>query len=148
MIIILVKHIMRKNVFVFSKNATIKDVIDIMIENNIGSVIILENEKVIGIVTERDLVTKVLTKGLDLNLPVKEIMSSPVITISPNESVEKAAEIMTENKIKKLPVVENDKLLGIITLTDIVASGVKLEEEVLKELSNWFPVRKTGKVAG
>ncbi|MEM5825960.1 MAG: CBS domain-containing protein [Candidatus Aenigmatarchaeota archaeon] len=148
MIIILVKHIMRKNVFVFSKNATIKDVIDIMIENNIGSVIILENEKVVGIVTERDLVTKVLTKGLDLNLPVKEIMSSPVITISPNESVEKAAEIMTENKIKKLPVVENDKLLGIITLTDIVASGVKLEEEVLKELSNWFPVRKTGKVAG
>ncbi|MEM5868352.1 MAG: CBS domain-containing protein [Candidatus Aenigmatarchaeota archaeon] len=139
---------MRKNVFVFSKNATIKDVIDIMIENNIGSVIILENEKVVGIVTERDLVTKVLTKGLDLNLPVKEIMSSPVITISPNESVEKAAEIMTENKIKKLPVVENDKLLGIITLTDIVASGVKLEEEVLKELSNWFPVRKTGKVAG
>ncbi|MFH8110255.1 MAG: CBS domain-containing protein, partial [Candidatus Aenigmatarchaeota archaeon] len=122
---------MRKNVFVFSKNATIKDVIDIMIENNIGSVIILENEKVVGIVTERDLVTKVLTKGLDLNLPVKEIMSSPVITISPNESVEKAAEIMTENKIKKLPVVENDKLLGIITLTDIVASGVKLEEEVL-----------------
>lgn len=139
---------MRKNVFVFSKNASIKDILDIMIENNIGSVIILEDDKVVGIVTERDLITKVLTKGLDLSVPVKEIMSSPVITISPNESVEKAAEIMTENKIKKLPVVENDKLLGIITLTDIVASGVKLEEEVLKELSNWFPVRKPSKIAG
>lgn len=140
---------MRKNVFVFSKDASIKDVLDAMIENNIGSVVILDkNEKVIGIVTERDLVTKVLTKGLELDIPIKEIMSSPVITIPPNEKVEKAAEIMTENKIKKLPVVENNKLLGIITLTDIVASGVKLEEEVLKELSNWFPVRKPSKVAG
>lgn len=139
---------MRKNVFVFSKNASIKDVLDIMIENNIGSVIILENDKVVGIITERDLVTKVLTKGLDLNIPIKEIMSSPVITISQNEKVEKAAEIMTENKIKKLPVVDNNKLLGIITLTDIVASGVRLEEEVLKELSNWFPVKKPSKIAG
>lgn len=139
---------MRRNVFVFSQNASIKDVVDLMIENNIGSVIILENDKIVGIVTERDLVTKVLTKGLDLNIPIKEIMSHPVITISPNERVEKAAEIMTENKIKKLPVVENNKLLGIITLTDIVASGVKLEEEILKELSNWFPVRKQSKIAG
>ncbi|MEM7816282.1 MAG: CBS domain-containing protein [Candidatus Aenigmatarchaeota archaeon] len=139
---------MRKNVFVFSKNASIKDVLDLMIENNIGSVIILDDDKIVGIVTERDLVTKVLTKGLELTTPIKEIMSSPVITISPKDSVEKATEIMTENKIKKLPVVENDKLLGIITLTDIVASGVKLEEEVLKELSNWFPVRKPSKIAG
>jgi CBS domain-containing protein len=143
-----VKDIMRKDVFVLSKEATIKDALDLMLENKIGSVIVLEKEKPLGIVTERDILKKVLGEKISLEESVSKIMSSPIICISSKESVEKAAEIMTENKIKRLPVIENEKLVGIITLTDIVASGVKLEEEILKALSKWFPIRKPEKVGG
>ena len=148
MIEIKVKDIMRKDVFVLSKEATIKDALDLMLENKIGSVIVLEKEKPLGIVTERDILKKVLGEKISLEESVSKIMSSPIICISSKESVEKAAEIMTENKIKRLPVIENEKLVGIITLTDIVASGVKLEEEILKSLSKWFPIRKPEKVGG
>jgi len=147
----LVKHIMRRKLLTMTENAKISDVIELMVENHAGSVIIVDKEsgdKVVGIVTERDILCKIISERKPLDLPIKEIMTSNVITISPNETVERAARIMTENKIKKLPVVENGKLVGIITLTDIVASGVKLEDAVLEELAKWFPVRKRTYVGG
>jgi len=143
-----VRDIMKRNVLVLSKDATIKDALDLMIENSAGSVVILDKEKIAGIITERDILSKILNHNKSLDTKIEEVMTKNVITISPDEKVEKAAEIMTENKIKKLPVVESDKLIGIITLTDIVASGVKLEDEILKELSKWFPVRKPTPVGG
>jgi len=145
---IIVKDIMRKDVFVLSKEATIKDALDLLLENKIGSVIVLEKEKPLGIVTERDILKKVLVENVKLDEPVGKIMSSPLVYISSEESVEKAAETMIENRIKRLPVIENNKLVGIISLTDIVASGVKLEDEILKELSKWFPIKKPEKVGG
>lgn len=144
----LVKDIMKKNVLVLNKDATVKDVLDLMVENYAGSVIILENDKIVGIITERDILSRVVSMGKSLDTKVSEVMTKNVITISPHEKIEKAAEIMTENKIKKLPVVENGKLVGIITLTDIVASGVKLEDEILKELSQWFPIKRPTPVGG
>lgn len=143
-----VKDIMKRNVLVLSKEATIKDALDLMVENSAGSVIILENEKIVGIVTERDILRRVLSQSKSLDTKIKEVMTKNVITISPDEKIEKAAEIMTENKIKKLPVVDGNKLVGIITLTDIVASGVKLEDAILEELSKWFPLRHQTPVGG
>jgi CBS domain-containing protein len=139
---------MREEVFVLSKDATIKDALDLMLENKIGSVIVVENERPIGIVTERDILKKVLGENISLNESIGKIMSFPLISISGKESVQKAAEIMSENRIKRLPIVENEKLVGIITLTDIVASGIKLEEEILGELSKWFPIKRPEKIGG
>jgi CBS domain-containing protein len=147
----LVKNIMRRKLLTMTEDATINDVIDLMVENHAGSVIIVDKEeedKVVGIVTERDILCKIINHKKPLDLPIKEIMTRNVITISPNDTIEKAAQIMTENKIKKLPVVENGKLVGIITLTDIVASGIKLEDAILQELAKWFPVRKHTYVGG
>jgi len=148
---LLVRHIMKRNVLVLTEDATVKDTLDLMLENSAGSVVIVDKDtgrKPIGIVTERDILSKIVNFRKPLETPIKEIMSSPVITISPDEPIEKAAEIMTENRIKKLPVVEKGELVGIITLTDIVASGVKLEEAILKELAKWFPIRKRQAMGG
>ena len=144
----IVRDIMKRNVLTLTKNATIKDTLDLMVENYAGSVVIVDDDKIVGLVTERDILSRIVEKDRKLSNPIESIMTKNVITISPNRSVEEAARIMTENKIKKLPVVENDKLVGIITLTDIVASGVRLEDEIIKSMARWFPVSKRTYVGG
>jgi len=144
----IVRDIMKRNVLTLTKNATIKDTLDLMVENYAGSVVIVDDDKIVGLVTERDILSRIVEKDRKLSNPIESIMTKNVITISPNRSVEEAARIMTENKIKKLPVVENDKLVGIITLTDIVASGVRLEDEIIESMARWFPVSKRTYVGG
>jgi len=146
---LLVKDIMSKDVLILGQDASVKDALDLIVENRIGCVIITDGDDIVGIVTERDILAKVVDENISLlDTKISKIMSKNVKTISPNEKLEKASEIITENKIKRLPVVKNDKLVGIVTLTDIVASGVKIEEEVLKELAKWFPVQRKVSVGG
>ena len=140
---------MSKDVLVLGQDASVKDALDLIVENRIGCVIITDGDDIVGIVTERDILAKVVDENISLlDTKISKIMSKNVKAISPSEKVEKASEIITENKIKRLPVVKNDKLVGIVTLTDIVASGVKIEEEVLKELAKWFPVQRKVSVGG
>jgi len=140
---------MSKDVLILGQGASVKDALDLIVENRIGCVIITDGDDIVGIVTERDILAKVVDENISLlDTKISKIMSKNVKTISPNEKLEKASEIITENKIKRLPVVKNDKLVGIVTLTDIVASGVKIEEEVLKELAKWFPVQRKVSVGG
>jgi len=148
-LVLLVKDIMSKDVLILGQGASVKDALDLIVENRIGCVIITDGDDIVGIVTERDILAKVVDENISLlDTKISKIMSKNVKTISPNEKLEKASEIITENKIKRLPVVKNDKLVGIVTLTDIVASGVKIEEEVLKELAKWFPVQRKVSVGG
>jgi len=140
---------MSKDVLILGQGASVKDALDLIVENRIGCVIITDGDDIVGIVTERDILAKVVDENISLlDTKISKIMSKNVKAISPSEKVEKASEIITENKIKRLPVVKNDKLVGIVTLTDIVASGVKIEEEVLKELAKWFPVQRKVSVGG
>jgi len=91
-----------------------------MRKSNVGCVIVTEDTKPIGIVTERDFVTKVAADGRPLFTDIYEVISSPLITISPEETVWEAAEMMKENGIHKLAVEKNEKIIGIVTATDIV----------------------------
>ena len=144
----LVKEIMKKDVLTLGKKASVKDTLELMTENHAGSVVIVEGSKIAGIVTENDILSKIVNENRGLETTIDKIMSKSVITIEPSEKIEAAAEIMTESKIKKLPVVSRNRLVGIITITDIVASGVNLENEVLEELSKWFPVKKAAPMGG
>jgi len=91
-----------------------------MRKSNVGCVIVTENTKPTGIVTERDFVTKVAAEGRPLFTHINEVMSSPLITISPEETIWKAAEMMKEKGIHKLVVKKNKKIIGIVTATDII----------------------------
>lgn len=143
-----VKDVMKKDVLTLGKGASVKDVLDLMTENHAGSVVIVEGSKISGIVTENDILSKIVNGNRGMETTIEKIMTRSVITIEPGEKIEKAAEIMTESKIKKLPVVSKNRLVGIITITDIVASGVSLENEVLEQLSRWFPVKKKTAMGG
>lgn len=92
-----------------------------MLTKNVGSIVITDNGMVVGIVTKGDVLRRAFLKGVDpKSLPVKKIMSTPPVTISPAATLEEASKLMNEKRISKLPVVENGKLVGIITSTDII----------------------------
>lgn len=113
----------KKRVITSNTNTSIKTIVQTMTKNNIGCVILMKGESPIGIITERDIVQKVtLAESEILEEPAEKIMSHPLITISPTGSVIEAAQKMAENNIKKLPIVKDDRLVGIITHTDIIAN--------------------------
>ncbi|MEM2855950.1 MAG: CBS domain-containing protein [Candidatus Nitrosocaldaceae archaeon] len=108
---------------------SIQHAANIMKERGRGSLVVLDNKKPIGIITERDIVRRVVAEGRDLNIKVKDVMSTPLITVGPEATVEVAAKIMYENGIRRLPVVENDNLLGIVTATDFVKHMLKEKKD-------------------
>lgn len=115
-----VNQFMSKNVLTADKSTSLQEAAQNMAKLNIGCVIVTENSNPIGIITERDFVTKVAAEGRPLFTEISEVMSSPLITIDPEETIWEASEMMKEKLIHKLPVKENDKIVGIITTTDIV----------------------------
>ena len=115
-----VNHIMSRNVLTVDKSTSLQQTALNMRKSNIGCVIVTEDTKPIGIVTERDFVTKIAAEGMPLFTDISEVMSSPLITIDPEETIWEAAEMMKEKGIHKLPVKENEQIVGIVTTTDIV----------------------------
>ncbi|MFZ2471790.1 MAG: CBS domain-containing protein [Methanothrix sp.] len=102
---------------------------------NVGSLIIVSCDKPSGILTERDLVKKVLARGIDpRSLKVAEIMSSPVVSIEPDASLREAASLMLRSGVKRLPVISQGMLVGIITDTDLVSGSSLGLNEILSDL--------------
>jgi CBS domain-containing protein len=130
---IYVKDIMTRDVKTIHPKTSIKKAAEVMERYRIGSLVVIDKGRPVGIVTEGD-ISRAVARGIELaKHPVKEIMSGSLITINPEARVEEAARIMAERKVKKLPVVENDKLVGIVTQTDIVATTFDLVT-ALKEM--------------
>lgn len=114
-----VKEYMKKNVIVVNKNTTLRDVAKIMTENNVGSVIVVDNGKPIGIITERDIV-RAIGRNKDLNNKAEEIMTSSLITIKEDSPITGALSLMRSYNIRHLPVIDNEgNLKGIISIRDI-----------------------------
>ena len=115
-----VNEVMSKNMLTLDKSTSLQEAAEHMKKLNIGCVIVTDSNNPIGIITERDFVTKIAAEGRPLFTEIKEVMSSPLITIDPEETIWEASELMKEKLIHKLPVKENDGIVGIITTTDIV----------------------------
>ena len=117
---------MVKNVITIDSNQTVKVAAKLMSDKEIGSLVVLEEKKVRGIVTEKDLIRRVLSENLDSEKTlVKDVMSTPPVIVKPSFPLKEAVELMFQHKIKKLIVVEGEgenlELKGIITLTDIAS---------------------------
>lgn len=133
----LVKSLMRKKVFTINPEEILREALISMVDNRVGCLVVLKNNKLVGIITERDVLSACAKKRqMDVDvLKVKDIMTNYVITVKPDQTIEKAVEIMMENKIKKLPVIKNEKLVGIITASDIASSRPQLLKEIADLLS-------------
>jgi len=132
--LIIVRDIMSRNIKTVRPDDTDLDAVRKINKFRIGSVIVNNSGRPVGIITERNILQKIVEPRHDpANIKVKNIMTSPLITIDPNTAVDEAAKIMATKTIKTLPVVEKDKILGIVTSSDIVrASPTQLS--ILEEL--------------
>jgi CBS domain-containing protein len=146
-----VKEIMVKDVISIHADATIKEAVELMNKNEIGCLIVAKKGEVVGIVTERDVLKRVISESRDPEATkVSEIMSKPLIVGGPDMYVEDAAKLMFKRNIKKLPVMKNGRLVGLVTLSDIARVAnvepqiVKVVEELRK--TGWLPPRRMKKV--
>ncbi|HXV50856.1 MAG TPA: CBS domain-containing protein [Nitrosopumilaceae archaeon] len=115
-----VHDIMKKNVISIDSSMTAQDAAKMMDDASIGAIVVLENGIAIGIVTERDLARRIVAKGKPLTTNVKEVMSSPLIVINPDDTVWEAAQLMKARQIHRVPAVKQNRLVGIVTTSDIV----------------------------
>ncbi len=127
----LVKDVMNVNVVTAPPEMSIVEAAKMMSDNNIGSLIVVKNENLAGLITDRDILTKVVATGKDIHeTKIENVMAKEVIYVKPDLDIEEASKIMTDNSIKKLPVIDNDTLLGIITASDIIAAHPKIMEDI------------------
>ncbi len=115
-----VRDVMIDKVNSLDSLATIKEAAKLMDDKNIGCIIATRDGLPVGILTERDFVKRIVSKEKPITSPIEQVMSSPLISIDPDETVWEAAEEMKENHIHKLPVIEDNKVVGIITTSDLV----------------------------
>ncbi|BFI76722.1 CBS domain-containing protein [Sulfurisphaera ohwakuensis] len=114
----IIGQLITKNLVSLSSNSTIKEVADMMIKENVGSVVLKDGEKISGIVTERDIVNAV-HRGLSLNSPAIEIASTNLIRIDYNKSIYDAFYLMTRNNIRHLIIEKDGKCVGVISIRDV-----------------------------
>jgi CBS domain-containing protein len=141
-----VKDVMNRDVKTIEPSESVQEAAAKMSRFSIGSLIVIKNGSLQGIVTERDIMSKVVAKALDASKTrVSSVMTKSVVMVAPDREVEEAAEVMIEKGIKKLPVISGDKLVGILTSMDIVIAQPKMTEQMA---SLFLTARQKKAVAG
>jgi CBS domain-containing protein len=126
--------VMNKSVISVDASLTINEAAKMMEDAKVGAVIVMENNSPVGIVTDRDFAIKVVAHEYQISSPVKQIMSSPLFSINLDESVRIAADLMHDRGIMKLPVIDGEKVVGIITARDIVNLLAVCVEEDMRDM--------------
>ncbi len=122
-----------------SPDTSVVDALTLMAENNIGSVVVLKDGNYMGIMTERDYSRKVILKGKNSSeTKVADIMSDDLPRVSPNDSIEYCMELMTDRHIRYMPVFDNDRLAGIISMSDVVKETILAQKETIDHLQNYI----------
>jgi len=138
----LVKHLLDskgRDIISTVEDASVLDAIKMMAERSIGSLLVMDGDELKGIVTERDYARKVIVKGRSSkSTHVREIMTADVCTASTDQTVNDCMTIMTERRIRHLPVVENGKVLGLISIGDLVQAIISDQQEAIEQLEQYI----------
>ena len=118
---------------------TVNDAMDAMVEHKIAALVLTNGDKVIGVVSERDILKAISDRGVSiLNAPVGHIVGDPLVTVSPEETTRRVMQMMTHSRVRHLPVMENGQLVGIVSVGDIVKyrlEELEMESTVLRDLA-------------
>ncbi|MCR6623569.1 MAG: CBS domain-containing protein [archaeon YNP-LCB-024-027] len=130
-----VKDFMTKTIYTVDCNATVAEASKIMLEKNVGYLIVLDGGQPVGMISERDIVFKVVALGKDpTNVKVSEIMSKPLITVDPDATISDAVEIMVKNGLRRIPVVKDGIIYGVFTTRDLAAHFKEYEDKLVRDL--------------
>jgi CBS domain-containing protein len=122
-----------------SPNNTVLEAIQMMADKNVGALLVLENGKLIGIISERDYTRKVVLRGkASKDTPVKEILSGTIIHVTPTDSVEECMRLMTSHRVRHLPVLEGDNVTGIISIGDLVNWIITAQTSTIHQLQTYI----------
>ncbi|MBN1397680.1 MAG: CBS domain-containing protein [Bacteroidetes bacterium] len=122
-----------------SPDTLVFDALKVMAEKNIGALLVMEADKLAGIFSERDYARKVALKGeTSHNTVVRNVMTADVVSVAQDQPIEKCMTLMTDNHIRHLPVLEGDKLKGMISIGDVVKALISQHEDTIKQLENYI----------
>lgn len=137
-------------VYSVEPDATVYDALKLMADKNVGAVLVLDSGNLVGILSERDYARKVVLQGrTPVDTPAREIMTDRVICVRPQETVEECMALMTEKKVRHLPVLEENELIGVISIGDVVKSTIAQKEFIIEQLEHYitgspYPPPSTG----
>lgn len=126
-------------VFSVTANTSVLDALKLMTEKNISALLIIENEQLLGIFTERDYARKIVLQGkVSINTPISEAMTSNPITVTPSDSIDLCMQIMTEKHIRHLPVVAENKAIGMVSIGDVVKFIIADQKQTISQLESYI----------
>lgn len=126
-------------VWSISPAATVFEAIQMMADKNVGALLVIQGEQLLGIMSERDYTRKVILKGrASKETPVRDIITGHVITVTPDHTVPECLKLMTEHRIRHLPVVQANKILGVISIGDLVNSIISHQTSAIEQLQTYI----------
>jgi CBS domain-containing protein len=130
-------------VWTVEPDATVFQALEQMAEKNVGALVVMEGERLIGVVSERDYARKIILEGRSSKqTPVREIMSTEVTCVDPERTIEECMALMTHRRIRHLPVLEDDRLAGIVSIGDVVNTIISEQQTWIRDLEDYITVRR------
>lgn len=128
-----------QGVFTITPNVTVLEALKVMAEKNVGALPVTEDGKLVGIISERDYARKGVLQGRSsIGTAVREIMTRAVITVTPRESIRECMSLMTDRHLRHLPVIDNDQLIGLLSIGDIVKETIAEQDGLILQLEQYI----------
>lgn len=137
-----VKHLLERKgsqVYSVTPDTPVLEAISLMAEKHVGALLVMRGTELAGIISERDYARKVILLGRSsAETPVQQIMTSPVITVKPAHTVNECMQMVTDRRIRHLPVVENGRVLGVVSIGDLVKAVIESQQEQIEQLERYI----------
>ena len=122
-----------------SPDATVFDAIKLMSERGVGALLVMQDDQLTGVISERDYTRKVILKGRSsTSTTVQEIMTSNIITLAPDNNIDQCMALMNENQIRHLPIVENGRVMGVVTIMDVIKNILSEKEFIIEQMESYI----------